>query len=90
MKSKLDIPQDQLTERDILIRGAAEALMSNPDVGKEMAGCTTANFVQVARPIYRKNDFTFSDDDLRDIHEMLRELVVRRVMVANHKPHILQ
>lgn len=76
----LNTPEHLLTERDILIRGASETLMSDPQVGAEMAGCNSAKFVQVARPIYKRNGFDFSDDDLRDIQEMLRELVVRRTM----------
>jgi hypothetical protein len=82
--SKLDIPKEQLTEHDILRRAAAEVLMRDPDVGAEMAGCETAKFVQVARKEFRKYQdqigYKFTDDDLRDIHEMMRELVVRRAM----------
>lgn len=78
MPSKVDVPQDQLNERDVLIRGAAEALMADPEVGKAIAGVRTANFVQTARQAYKAQGFNFTDDDLRDIHEMLRELFVRR------------
>lgn len=83
--TRLDTPKDQLTERDILIRGAAEALMSEPQTGREMAGCNTAKFVQTCRPIYRSQGFDFSDEDIRDIHEMLRELVVRTTMGGDHR-----
>lgn len=79
-----------LTERDILIRGAAEALMSEQETAKSMAGCKTARFVQTARPIYKSIGFDFTDTDLRDIHEMLRELVVRKLLGGNSKALILQ
>ncbi len=84
MTSKLDTPKEMLTERDILIRSAAEVLMANPQTGAEMAGCQTALFVQQARPAFRAYEhqigMRFTDDDLRDIHEMMRELVVRKAM----------
>lgn len=79
-----------LTEGDILIRGAAEALMSAPAEAKAMAGCQTAKFVQVARPIYKKMGFDFDDNALRDIHEMLRELVVRKMLGGDHKALVIQ
>lgn len=72
--------QKPITDKDILIRGAAEALMSDPQVGKEIAGCTSANFVQVARRTFKQNGIDFTDSELRDVHEMLRELVVRKTM----------
>lgn len=74
-----------LTDRDILIRGAAEALLADPQVGREIAGCNTAKFVSTVRPIYVWNGFNFNDNDLRDIHEMLRELVVRKQLGGNHR-----
>ncbi len=78
MTSKLDGPA--LTEKDILKRAAAEILMRDPDVGAEMAGCQTEKFLPIARKAFKQVAAGFTDDDIRDIHEMMRELVVRRAM----------
>lgn len=76
--SKLDAPP--LTELDILKRSAAEILMRDWQTGAEMAGCQTDKFVQSARKAFKGANAGFSDDDIRDIHEMMRELVVRKAM----------
>jgi hypothetical protein len=86
-QSLLDKPADSLTERDILLRGAAEAFFAQTDkhVAAQIAGCRTDKFVQTTRKSYRDAGFDFTDEDLRMIHECLRELVVRKVLGGNYK-----
>lgn len=82
-------PEVNLTTRDVILRGAAETLMQN-DTAKAIAGCQTAKFVQAARASYLADGFDFSDEDLRTIHECLRELVVRKMLGGNYKALRLQ
>lgn len=79
------LPEVNLTARDIIIRGAAETLMGQQDTAAAMAGVQTAKFVQSARREYLDAGFDFTDDELRLIHECLRELVVRKMLGGNYK-----
>ena len=56
-----------------LMRAAADALMAQGEtVAMAVAGTEPAKFVQEFRQTYREHGFSFSDDDLRTIHDTVR------------------
>lgn len=61
--------------RAYFIKAAALALMLDPQTGINIAGVSTAAFVQTVRKTYRANGFNFKDDDLREIHRQVRVMV---------------
>ena len=76
-------PQKQLDPRDkvrrrALIDAAAKVFLQDDQLAINIAGVTTASFVQTTRPIYKMNGFNFSDDDLREVHNRLRSLIITR------------
>jgi hypothetical protein len=77
--NRMKLPlQDETTSRAKLRIAAAEVFLTDPQFAVNLAGVTTAKFVQVARQVYRAEGFNFSDKDLRVIHNRVRSLVIQR------------
>lgn len=77
--NRMKLPlQDDSTSRAKLRIAAAEVFLLDPGFAVNLAGVTTAKFVQVARQVYRNEGFSLSDADLRWIHNRVRSLVIQR------------
>ncbi len=73
------------TDKKQLIYAAAKALAGLPtDVFIGIASAQTSKFVQIARRIYKQQDYDyqFSDDDLRSIHDCVRMMATARMAQA--------
>ncbi len=66
------------TSRMALIEAAAQVFLQDEQVAVNIAGVTTASFVQTARVAYKAAGFLFDDNMLREIHNRLRSLVITR------------
>lgn len=82
--NRMKLPaQDETTSRTKLRTAAAEVFLLDPGFAVNLAGVSTAKFVQVARQIYRTQGFSFTDKDLRIIHNRVRSLVITRRIGAD-------
>lgn len=73
---------DALDDRTRLVLAAVQALMAHADAAPLMAAHRTAQFVQLARAAFKRHGLTFSDDELRNVHDGLRLLVEARSVRA--------
>lgn len=69
---------DGLDDRKRLVFAAVQSLLAHSDIAPVIARRTTADFVQTARAAFKKNGLTFSDEELRNIHDGLKILVNAR------------
>ncbi len=77
--NRMKLPlQDETTSRAKLRIAAAEVFLTDPGFAVNLAGVSTAKFVQTARQVYRTEGFSFTDKDLRFIHNRVRSLVIQR------------
>lgn len=83
-RTLLDHKESELTVKQILIRAAAEAYFAcaDPPVVMKIASENTATWVQNVRSQYV--DYGFSDDDLRQVHDTIRHLVVRKLLHGDY------
>lgn len=65
-------------DKGVMIRAAAASLYMQP-VALELAAVDSKNFVQAVRQTYKAFGYTFSDTDIRLIHEELKHLVGNRM-----------
>lgn len=77
------IPKASLTagsqeSREALRQAAALTFLQDEALAVNIAGVTTDKFVQGARKVYKRAGFSFTDADIREIHNLLRNEVIRR------------
>jgi hypothetical protein len=77
-KGSGDALAQEMDDRRRLIFAAVQALIAQSDVAPLIAYGKTSEFVQIARAAFKRNGLTFSDDELRDVHDGLKALVVAR------------
>lgn len=73
---------DGLDDRKRLIFAAVQSLLMHSDVAPLIAATPTAEFVQMARAAFKRNGLTFSDDELRSVHDGLKILIEARMAGA--------
>jgi hypothetical protein len=78
MKGSGDTLAREMDDRQRLVFAAVQALIAQNDMAPLMAAGKTSEFVQIARAAFRRNGLTFSDDELRNIHDGLKVLVAAR------------
>ena len=66
------------TSREAMVNAAANVFLQDEQTAVNIAGVTTASFVQTARVAYKAAGLNFSDDMIREIHNRLRSLVITR------------
>jgi hypothetical protein len=85
--NRMKLPlQDEASSRAKLRIAAAEVFLLDPGLAVNLAGVTTAKFVQTARQAYRTEGFNFSDADIRWIHNRVRSLVIQRRLGQDPPP----
>lgn len=72
----------QMDDRKRLIFAAVQTLLAHSDIAPVIAQGTTADFVQTARAAFKRNGLSFTDDELRSIHDGLRILIEARLAAA--------
>jgi hypothetical protein len=77
-KGNGDVLAAQMDDRTRLVFAAVQGLLAQADVAPVIAAASTSAFVQIARAAFRRNGLTFSDDELRNVHDGLRVLVAAR------------
>lgn len=64
--------------RKPMIEAAAKALTLDPTTAPFIAAAEPSAFVQTVRKTFKAHGFNFTDDDLREIHQTLRRMLLER------------